>query len=83
MNSPKRPPLVTRLKSRLAANPKVNLTNLSVPLSNGLPTPKLKDVLETDVDEKYYLKHEVVERIISETSFKERLVSIKIDKKEK
>lgn len=81
MKQPKRLPMVTKLKARLATNPKVNLVDMSIPLSNELPTPKLKDVLETDVDDKYYLRHEVVERIISETSFKERLVSIKLDKK--
>lgn len=82
-NQPKRPPMVTKLKVKFAANPKISLVDMQIPLSNGTPTPKLKDILEDNVDEKYYLKHEIVERIISETSFKERLVSIKIDKEEK
>lgn len=80
MKQPKRPPLVTRLKARLSANPKVNLTNLSIPLSSGQETPRLKDILETDVDEKYYLRNEIVEKIIAETDFTERLVSITLEK---
>lgn len=79
-NQPKRPPLVQRMKKRLQSNPKVNLSNFNIPLGNGEPTPKLKGVLETEVDEKYYLRNEIVEKIIAETDFKERLVSIKIDK---
>ena len=79
-NQPKRPPLVQKLKARLTANPKVNLVDMNLPLSNGVPTPKLKDVLEENVDEKYYLRNEIVEKIIEETDFTERLVSIKIDK---
>lgn len=35
MKQPKRPPLVSRLKARLAANPKVNLTNFNIPLGDG------------------------------------------------
>ena len=78
----KRPPMVTRLKFRLAANPKINLSDFNIPLSSGIETPKLKDILETDVDEKYYLRNEIVEKIISETDFKERLVSITLNKAE-
>ena len=80
MNKPKRPPMVTRLKERLAKNPKVNLINLEIPLGNGEETPRLKDVLEDKVDDKYYLKHSIVEKIVQETDFKERLVSIKVGK---
>tara|TARA_R100001086_G_C11847513_1_gene260523 strand:- start:1038 stop:1292 length:255 start_codon:yes stop_codon:yes gene_type:complete len=79
-NQPKRPPMVERMKNRLKANPKVSLVNMNIPISNGKETPKLKDILETNVDEKYYLRNEIVEKIIEETDFKERLVSIKIDK---
>lgn len=82
MKQPKRPPLVTRLKARLSANPKVSLTNLSIPLSSGQETPRLKDILETDVDENYYVSNSVVEAIIRETDFKERLVSITMKKKD-
>lgn len=82
MKQPKRPPLVMRLKARLSANPKVNLTNLSIPLSSGQETPRLKDILETDVDEKYYLRNEIVEKIIAETDFTERLVSITLENKD-
>lgn len=82
-NQPKRPPLVTKLKARLSANPKVNLVDMDIPITNGEPTPRLKDVLEEDVDAKYYLKQPIVEKIVKETSFKERLVSIKIDKDRK
>ena len=62
LKQPKRPPLVTKLKARLSANPKVNLVDMSIPLSSGVPTPTLKDILETDVDEKYYLRNEIVSR---------------------
>jgi len=82
-NQPKRAPMVERMKKRLRANPKVNLINMDIPLGNGEPTPKLKDVLEEGVDEKYYLRNEIVERICKESDFKERLVSIKIDKEDK
>lgn len=80
MSKPKRPPMVTKLKKRLQSNHKVNLVDMNIPLTNGEPTPKLKDILEENVDEKYYLKHEIVENIIKEVDFKERLVSIKLDK---
>ena len=80
MKQPKRPPLVTRLKARLAANPKINLQDFNIPLTDGSETPKLKSVLEENVDEKYYLNHNVVQKIIEEADFKERLVSIKLDK---
>lgn len=80
-NQPKRPPLVEKLKARLAANPKVSLVDMSIPLTNGKGIiPKLKEVLEPEVEDRYYLRNEIVERIIKETDFKERLVSIKIDK---
>lgn len=82
MKQPKRPPMVARLKARLAANPKINLINMSIPLGDGSETPRLKDILEEDVDEKYYLKHSVVQKIIEETDFKERLVSITLEKKD-
>lgn len=81
MNSPKRPPMVAKIKARLAANPKVNLVDMDLPLSSGDETPRLKDILEENVDSKYYLRQEVVEKIIAETDFTERLVSIKLEKK--
>lgn len=77
----KRPPLVTKLKAKLKAKPKINLVDMNLPLTDGSGViPKLKDVLEGEVDAKYYLRHEIVERIIKETDFTERLVSIKLDK---
>lgn len=76
-------PMVVKLKAKLLSNPKVNLVDFSIPLTNGEETPKLKSVLESNVDEKYYLKQPIVEKIIAETDFKERLVSIKIDKEKK
>lgn len=82
MKTIKRPPMVQRLKARLAANPKVNLIDMSIPLGDGSETPRLKDILEENVDEKYYLKHSVVQKIIEETDFKERLVSITLEKKD-
>ena len=83
MNQIKRPPMVQKLKAKLLSNPKINLVDMNIPLTNGEETPKLKSVLESSVDEKYYIKSEIVEKIIEETDFKERLVSIKIDKKDK
>jgi hypothetical protein len=82
MKDVKRIPMVTKLKAKLANNPKVNLVNMNIPLSNGYETPKLRDILEESVDAKYYLRHEIVEKILSETDFTERLVSIKLEKKE-
>lgn len=76
MKQPKRPPMVLKLKARLKANPNINLSDFSIPLSSGVETPKLKDILESDVHSKYYLRNEIVEKIIAETDFKERLVSI-------
>jgi hypothetical protein len=78
----KRLPMVTKLKNKLKSNPKVNLVEMNLPMTNGLPTPKLKDVLESEVDEKYYLRNDVVERIIKESNFEERLVSLKTEKKQ-
>jgi len=44
--------MVEKLKARLKANPKVNLVDMQLPLTNGDPTPKLKDVLEGEVADK-------------------------------
>jgi hypothetical protein len=46
-----------------------------------MPTPKLKDILEDEVDGKYYLRNDVVEKIVKEANFQERLVSMKRPKK--
>jgi hypothetical protein len=74
---------VTRIKKLIEEqHPEINLVNLNAPLTNGKPTPKLKDILETDVDEKYYLKSEIIQKIIKESNFQERLVSLKVAKKE-
>lgn len=81
MSTPKRPPMVERMKARLRANPNVNLVEMNIPLTNGEATPKLKDILEPEVDEKYYLRSEVVEKIVKESGFQERLVSLKVEKK--
>jgi len=80
MKTIKRPPMVSRLKARLAANPKINLVDMNIPLTDGSETPKLKDILEENADEKYYLKNEIVSKIINEVDFKERLVSINLPK---
>lgn len=71
---------ITKLKNKLRQNPNINLVDFNLPLSNGLTTPKLKDILETEVDEKYYLKNETVEKIVKEAGFQERLVSFRKDK---
>lgn len=81
MTKPKRPPMVQRLKDRFKANPKINLVDMNLPLTNGESTPKLKDVLEEGtVDQKYYCKQEYVKKIVENTDFTEKLVSIKVDK---
>lgn len=80
MPNPKRLPIVERLKTKLKSNPNVNLVDFEIPLGNGSEVPRLKDILETDVDERYYLRHDIVEKIIQETDFQERLVSIKLEK---
>lgn len=82
MKQPKRPPMVSRLKARLASNPKINLIDMSIPLGDGSETPRMKDILEENVDEKYYLRNEIVEKIVTETSFQERLVSITLEEKD-
>lgn len=73
----KRPPLVERMKKRLKAIPEINLIDMNIPLTNGKPTPKLKDILEKEVDDKYYLRKDIVEKIVKESGFEERLVSLK------
>lgn len=80
MKQPKQVPMVQKLKARLAANSKINLVNMNIPLGDGSETPRLKDILEENVDAKYYLRNEIVEKIINETDFKERLVSINLPK---
>lgn len=73
---------ITKLKKLIKEHhPEINLVDLGIPLTNGMPTPKLKDILETDVDERYYLKNETVEKIVKEANFQERLVSMKKPKK--
>lgn len=75
---------VSRLKALIRKElPEINLGQFDIPLTNGLPTPKLKDILESNVDEKYYLKNEVVEKIVKEANFQERLVSMKVAKSPK
>lgn len=76
-------PMVKKLKDKLKSNPKVNLVEMNIPLTNGKPTPKLKDVLESEVEDKYYLRNDIVERIINESGFQERLVSLKTEKKDR
>lgn len=76
-------PMVERMKKRLRDNPKVNLVDMNLPLTNGKETPKLKDILEENVDEKYYLRNEVVEKIVKESKFQERLVTMKVPKNDK
>lgn len=78
----KRPPMVEKMKAKLKNNPNVNLVDFNIPLTNGMKTPKLKDILETSVDEKYYLRSDVVEKIVKESKFQERLVSIRVPKNE-
>lgn len=73
---------ITKLKALIKKeHPEINLVDLGLPLTNGLPTPKLKDILESEVDEKYYLRNDIVEKIVKESGFQERLVSLKKDKK--
>lgn len=74
---------IARLKALIKLeHPEINLANFEIPLTNGKETPKLKDILETGpVDEKYYLRNEVVEKIVKESGFQEKLVSLKIGKK--
>lgn len=73
---------ITKLKKLIKANhPEINLVDLQIPLTNGKDTPKLKDILESEVDEKYYLRNDVVEKIVKEANFQERLVSMKAAKK--
>lgn len=76
----KRAPMVEKMRKRLKANSKINLIDMDLPRTNGHPTPRLKDVLEESVDEKFYLKNEVVEKIVKESKFQERLVSMKVEK---
>jgi hypothetical protein len=75
---------ITKLKKLIKTlHPEINLVDMNIPLTNGKPTPKLRDILETDVDEKYYLRNDVVEKIVKEANFQERLVSLKSPKKQK
>lgn len=75
----KSPPMVVKMKERLRENAKINLVDMKIPLSNGLETPRIKDILEENVDSKYYLKKEIVDKIVNEDDFRERLASIKSD----
>ncbi len=59
----------------------IDLVDMNLPLGNGTPIPKLRDILEKDVPLSYCLKKEIVERIVAESEFQERLVSIKTPKK--
>lgn len=75
---------IARIKDLIKKeHPEIKLGQFNIPLTNGLPTPKLKDILEENVDEKYYLRNEVVEKIVKEANFQERLVSLKASKSPK
>lgn len=75
-----RPKSITKLKEQLKLNQNIRLTDFNLPLTNNLPTPKLRDILEENVDEKYYLRNETVEKIVRESGFEERMVSFRKDK---
>lgn len=81
LNKKPRNNTVSRLKNKLKANPNINLTEMNIPRTNGEPTPRLKDILETEVEERYYLRNDIVEKIVQESKFQERLVSMKMEKK--
>lgn len=72
-----RPPMITKLKKRISKIPEINLVSLDIPMSNGIQSPKLADILEFDVDDCYYVRKDIVEKIMKESKFEERLVSLK------
>lgn len=75
-----RPPMIRKLKKKIRAMPEINLTEMGIPLTNGKPTPNLKDILEKDVPLSFYLNKEIVERIVAQSGFKVGLISIKTPK---
>lgn len=49
-------PIVQKLKEKIEKEfSHINLTNFSIPLTNGEDCGILKDILEENVDEKYYV----------------------------
>lgn len=72
--------IVIKIKEKLKTNPKVNLVNFNIPNNNGLPTPNIADILEDSVDEKYFLRHEAVEKIAQEANHDEKMFSFKSPK---
>ena len=77
----KRAPMVAKMRERLKANSQVNLVDMDIPRTNGIETPKLKDIVEHEVEDKYYLKNEIVEKIVKDSEFKQSIVSFKVSKK--
>lgn len=76
----KQPPMVIKMKNRLKSNNQVTLVDMNIPLTNGKPTPRLKDILESEVEEKYYLRNEIIEKIVKDADFQEKMVSFKVSK---
>jgi hypothetical protein len=60
----KESPMVTKMKQRLRDNLKVNYKDYNIPRTNGIDTPSIKNVLESSVDEKYYLSNEKTEKLL-------------------
>jgi DNA-cytosine methyltransferase len=60
-------------------SPNINYRQVGIPSGNGMPPAIISDILEDDVAEKYYIKHEIVERILKEHNFQDRL-AFKTDK---
>lgn len=76
-----RPPMIAKLKKKLSSMHDINMVDMGIPLSNGRPEQKLRDILEVDVDDSYYLGKEIVEIIVNQSEFQERMISIKTAKK--
>ena len=63
--------------------PDINLKNMGMfKLSiEKEPSVYLKDIIEKDVPEKYYLKNKIVEKIVKTREFNEKFTCLKTEKK--
>lgn len=72
--------MAQRLAELCKQNPNINYKQIGIPNNNGMPTPNIADILEDNVDEKYFLRHEAVEKIANEANHDEKMFSFKSPK---
>lgn len=73
-------PMVERLKKEIDENHfDINLVKIGIPLENG-KRAIAEDILQINVDQKYYLQKKYIERLILHPNFKKNYARIIVDR---